>query len=307
MDELFMRYMYYERAKLGIKSSTTEALRSFYEKNSYSLLKNDYILDNLIDLASFWNDIHMQSQERFSMRVLKKLFILNYAPNGMWGYLVSVYFMQNKDINGLLDDEKFYNFLNKIIAFIWTTGIITPGVSALRNSVYSEMINIVNNIDVNFTENKFDEVQVKTYLDNFEFYNRRPITKSMLVWWAYNNENQELIPLNTTLEIEHIYAKKRQEFEKGLSNSKNLESIGNKSILEEKINISASEYKFSDKHKYYNGFTTDKGVVKPKTLVRDLIDLSNSMSDFTEQDIINRKSNMIYVFCEYLRSLNLFK
>lgn len=35
MDELFTRYMYYERAKQGIKSSTTEALRKFYERNAY--------------------------------------------------------------------------------------------------------------------------------------------------------------------------------------------------------------------------------------------------------------------------------
>lgn len=41
MDELFTRYMYYERAKQGIKSSTTEALRKFYEKDSYALLKSD--------------------------------------------------------------------------------------------------------------------------------------------------------------------------------------------------------------------------------------------------------------------------
>lgn len=41
MDELFTRYMYYERAKQGIKSSTTEALRKFYERNAYSLLKDD--------------------------------------------------------------------------------------------------------------------------------------------------------------------------------------------------------------------------------------------------------------------------
>lgn len=39
LDEIFTRYMYYERAKQGIKLSTTEALRRFYEKDSYALLK----------------------------------------------------------------------------------------------------------------------------------------------------------------------------------------------------------------------------------------------------------------------------
>lgn len=90
MDELFTRYMYYERAKLGIKSSTTEALRKFYERNAYSLLHNDQTFENLIDLANFWNDVQNQNVERFSDRVLRRLFVLNYAPNGMWTYIVSV-------------------------------------------------------------------------------------------------------------------------------------------------------------------------------------------------------------------------
>lgn len=37
----------------GNKSSTTEALRKFYERDSYTLLKRDETLDNIIDLANF--------------------------------------------------------------------------------------------------------------------------------------------------------------------------------------------------------------------------------------------------------------
>ena len=109
MDEVFTRYMYYERAKQGTKSSTTEALRKFYEKNNYALLKNDQTFENLIDLANFWNDVQNQSVDRFSNRVLRRLFVLNYAPNGMWTYFVSVYYMSNRDDQGLLDDDSFIN------------------------------------------------------------------------------------------------------------------------------------------------------------------------------------------------------
>ena len=38
----------------------------------------------------------------------------------------------------------------------------------------------------------------------------------------------------------------------GLTNPNNMESLGNKSILEKKINIRASDYRFSDKIKYYH-------------------------------------------------------
>ena len=60
MDEIFTRYMYYIRAKQGIRSSTTEALRKFYEKNAYALLKSEQTFDDIIDLAEFWNDVENQ-------------------------------------------------------------------------------------------------------------------------------------------------------------------------------------------------------------------------------------------------------
>ena len=90
MDDLFTRYMYYLRAKKGIKTSTTEALRKFYEKDSYVLLKNDAIFPELIELAHFWEDISNQDTDRFSNRVLRRLFVLDYAPNSMWTYFISV-------------------------------------------------------------------------------------------------------------------------------------------------------------------------------------------------------------------------
>lgn len=113
MDELFTRYMYYVRATMGIKSSTTEALRKFYERDSYALLNDEQTFENLVVLAHFWNDVSNQDNTRFSNRVLRRLFVLNYAPNGMWTYFVSVYFMQNKDKDGILEDDAFYAFLKK--------------------------------------------------------------------------------------------------------------------------------------------------------------------------------------------------
>lgn len=50
MDELFTRYIYYERAKKGITTTTTQSLRSFYETDKYVLLKTEITLANLEDL-----------------------------------------------------------------------------------------------------------------------------------------------------------------------------------------------------------------------------------------------------------------
>ena len=307
MDELFTRYMYFIRAKQGNKSSTTEALRKFYERDKYSILKQDETLPNLKILAIFWNDIYNQNSERFSESILKKLFILNYAPNGMWNYFLSVYFLQNKDENNLLDEIKLDYFLTKTIAFVWAYSFTNSGVNALRTPVYAEMIHIVTGQEVKFADFKFDENTLETTMKNFEFKNGRPITKSMLTWWAFTDNEQALPLLNTTFAIEHIFAKKRQENDKSLTNIKNLEAIGNKVLLEDKINIRASDYRFSDKIKYYQGFTNDKGQFKQGTLIKELSKLSTSNTDFTEKDIEARNKKIIETFISFLKKNELIK
>lgn len=307
MDELFTRYMYYERSKMGIKTSTTEALRRFYEKDSYKLLKNDYVLSNLIELANFWNDIYNQNQERFSDRILNKLFVLNLAPNGMWAYFLSVYFMINKDDTGNLDDEKLYKFLNKSIAFIWTYAFLNPGVNALRTPIYAEMIKIINKEEVTFEEFKFDKEQVKQLLINYSFDNRRPITKSMLAWWAFNNEEQVYLSLNQQFDIEHIYAKNRQDTDSLLIDNKNLEKLGNKSLLEKSINIRVSDFRFEDKIKKYKGYTNDKGKVIEGTKIKELLSLNEIYKEFNEKDIEKRNNLIINTFINYLETEDLCK
>jgi len=301
MDELFTRYMYFERAKQGIKSSTTEALRKFYERDHYALLKRDDVFSNLIQLADFWNDVVNLNTDRFNNdKVLRKLFVLNYAPNGMWTYFVSVYYMQNKDN---WNNEKFERFLEKIIAFIWAYALTNSGVNALRTPIYAEMINLVENKEVTFSDFKFDTNTLATILKTYEFSNRRPITKSMLTWWAYTNDGQELLDLDTPLEIEHIFARNRQDNEKTLQDEKNLECLGNKALLEKRINIRASDYRFSDKKKYYQGYTKGS-TIKERTHINELLELSQK-DDFNEQDIITRNQTIESKFIEYLRKENL--
>ena len=115
----------------------------------------------------------------------------------------------------------------------------------------------------------------------------------------------ELLTLETVYEIEHIFAKKRQEVDKTFSSSKFLELLGNKALLEKKINIRASDYRCSDKKKYYQGYTTARGQVKPATKVKELITLSNTKADYTETDIKTRNANILTGFVEYLKVNNL--
>lgn len=301
MDELFSRYMYFVRAKKGIMSSTTEALRKFYEKDSYALLKDEKTLSDLVTLGEFWEDVSNQDTHRFSNRVLKRLFVLNYAPNGMWTYFVSVFFMQKKDANGMLEDDGFFEFLQKITGFIWTYAVSNPGVNALRTPVYAEMVNIVNDNPVEFAKYKFSEDTVRSMFDNFSFNNGRPITKAMITWWAFQDAKQPLLSLETVFEIEHIYAKNRHEKEGSLTNPSNVESLGNKALLEKRINIRASDYRFDDKKKYYKGFTNTKGQSKDGTSIVELTSLISNSTDFTENDIIARYKAIMDDFINYLK------
>lgn len=295
MDELFTRYMYYERAKLGISNTTTEALRDFYERDKYKLLKSDTTLSNLEALASFWKAVAEQD-DQFSDRVLRRLFVLNYAPNGMWTYVVSAWFMTHKDEEGRLDESQFYEFLHKITAFIWAYAIERPGVNSLRTPVYPELIRIVNGEDVEFSKHRFDREALRNRFLAFEFSNGKPFTKSMLAWWMYQDESQQLIDLSTVFEIEHIFAKKRAEVE-GVDRPR-IEALGNKALLEKRINIRASDYRFVDKKKYYRGQNTPRGY-REGTKDQELLTLADQ-DDFTVGDIDDRTAKIIDSFMDYL-------
>lgn len=296
MDELFSRYMYYRRAKMGIHKTTTQSLRDFFGQNSYAMLKSEEALDDLECLLSFWKAV--DSQEGFSDRVLRRLFVLNYAPNGMWTYMLSVWFLSNKDESGNLDEEELYRFLNLITAFIYAYAIERPGVNALRVPMYPQMENIVNHKPVEFDEFRFDRDDISARFHAFAFTNQRQFTRSMLMWWAFTSPEQQLLSLDTVLEVEHIYARKRNEATP-LKNRSNLEALGNKAMLEKRINIRAADYRFEDKKKYYQGFTTDKGAIRKGTNIHELQVLSEK-DDFTEDDIVKRTDEIIDTFMDYL-------
>lgn len=303
MDELFARYMYFLRAKEGNKSSTTEALRKFYEREKYQYLKQPHTINELKALALFWESISNQDKNRFSDNVLKKFFVLNYAPNGMWQHITSVYFLQNRDDDGILDDEALCKFLDKITAFVFAYAITNPGVNALRTPVYAEMVNIVNDKEVTFSDHKFPLAQTRTSFENYIFTNQRSATRSMITWYAFTFPNQNLLALNEIFHLEHIYSKKRQEMEGGLNNESNLDSLGNKVLLESGINIKASDYRFEDKKKIYSG-AQRRGNYKDPSKVAEIADIIG-YEKFEENQVIKRNSTILDKFFEFLQAESL--
>lgn len=302
MDELFTRYMYYRRAKKGIKDTTTASLRDFFSADAYAILKEEGTLADLEALLAFWQAV--DAQQGFSDRVLRRLFVLNYAPNGMWTYLVSVWFLANRDGDGRLDEGAFYDFLNLITGFIFAYAIERPGVNALRAPVYPEMVSIVRREPVTFSNRRFGAREIAERFHAYEFTNGRPVTKSILAWWAFNDPAQPLMDIDTSIEIEHIYARKRAEVTP-LCDRRNLESLGNKALLEKRVNIRAADYKFTDKKKFYTGFTDGNGKERTGTEIAELRRLAAEREDFTESDIEVRTDEIIGAFVGFLGSCGL--
>ena len=214
--------------------------------------------------------------------------------------------LTNRNNDGSLDEERFEKFLDMCIAFTFAYAIDNPGLNSLRSPMYAEMINIVNRKDVTFSEYKFDREILKTKINAFTFSNIKPVTRSFITWWAYQDAEQQLLQADTKFDVEHIYAKQKNQIN-GLSNQRNLESLGNKSLLERKINIRASDYKFVDKKCYYLGFSTSSGQRKEGTAIAELKRMAECMDSFDEKDIVEREARIINAFMEYLKSQELLK
>ncbi len=305
MDELFTRYMYYLRAKARNKNTTVEAVRKFFERDKYAHLKNDEAMRDLKYLVDFWQSVAAQDAEVFSASTLRKLYALNYAHNSMWEYMTSVYFLQNRDEDGALEESDFNDFLDKITAFIFAYGITNPGVNALRTPAFEEMINIIDDKPVLFSRFKFDEQGTRSMFENYVFKNQRPITRSFITWYALTFDEQGPLSLGDNFQIEHIFPKKRQEMESSLKQESNLDSLGNKVLLEASINSRASDYRFEDKKKIYSGEMRRGRNRQPSKIaeIQELIERDR----FEESDIMDREKLMFDSFFGFLREQELLK
>ena len=78
--------------------------------------------------------------------------------------------------------------------------------------------------------------------------------------------------------------------------------------MEKRINIRASDYRFVDKRKYYQGFINNKGKKTERTIIAELYGMNeSSQPDFSEKDILARTSAILDAFCKYLKDENLIQ
>lgn len=306
-DDLFMRYMYYAKTKRAVKanvriSDTFSNMRDFYSESNYEIFQSEGTFEDLVTLANFWDNV-AERNEKFSSRILKKLYTLDCSPYSVWSYVVSLYFMSNRDSENNLDEEKFCAFLDKVTAMILMNAISESGTQNIRRPFVLEFKDIFYGDPLEFdAQFKPQENVFRRRLTDMRFSNNKKITRTMLTWWLFLDPAQELPPPGIVLNIEHIYSKSRHESFQQLANSDALEFLGNKVLLEEKINKKISNNPFNDKKIYYLG----DGKSKLGTFNLELRSLAETRDDFTEDDITKRNEKIFNAFVEYLREQNLF-
>ncbi len=282
IDDVFRYYTHILRARNNDKTKEI-GLRKFYSETNYYRLKKDGFIEEIMELANFWRYINKDVEPEYnsytiSIKSRKLIHCLFHYPNDYWKYPLSVFFIKNKDSQTFSKDLTL--LLRKLLASLVYKFIGAPTVNAIKGDIYQSCITIINNNELSFRIN-WDE---ETLLSDFNNHHSSRISRVLLLLDAYLNPNQtELIPY--TFDIEHIFPKKWQntnyngwEIEDA---NKYLDRLGNKVILEKKLNIQAGNGYFGvKKNRYAN------------SKIANVIDLANyPKDDWVKTDIEQREED----------------
>lgn len=254
LNDLFRYYTHIIRARSN-DASKEIGLRKFYLTDPNKSLYLPNLLEELKQLALFWEHIAISTEKRddfyieLSPDTRKYLSCLKSYPNEYWKYAVSVFFISNKNKDDF--DLLFQRFLLKLISFLFLKFIEYPSVNAIKDDIFNLCAFIVNqtngrDVSYSFSADEF-------ILSSFD--TSKKLTRSLLLLNSYLTEGQNDIVLEP-FEIEHIFPKKWQDTNyNGWSNTDAdvyLEKLGNKIIFEKKLNIQAGNGYFGRKKQAYS-------------------------------------------------------
>jgi uncharacterized protein with ParB-like and HNH nuclease domain len=297
IDDIFTQYMYWLRAKDGIKDTTVPGLRKYFEQNKYEKLKNDKVIKDIISLSTFWeilSDKDTNNPIGISDETLKYVHALENMPNAFWKYNLTVYFFANKNEDNKLDDSLFCEFVKKTLAYCFVSYISKPGLNYIKNASILAFVDIAN-------KNKFEYPVFKQ--PDFErgfrsiYTQSKFMIKPILLWEAYQIPEQPVITKNVKLEVEHILPKNWQSGnykEWNRSEAEEfLEKIGNKILLDKKTNIQAGDGFFGKKKdRWYRN--------SPIRAVNKLAD-EYPHNDWIKEDIESRENKLFSEFVEFAK------
>lgn len=285
IDEVFRYYSHILRGRKLDKSKEV-GLRKFYAEDTYQKLKKPTLVPEIMSLANFWRYVNMNVlpnddvSYEISIESRKYLHCLSRYPNEFWKYIISGFFIKNFESESF--DSDFIQLLKKLVASLFVKFIHAPTVNAIKDDTYQACINISQGNPFNFRINWNEDLLIQ----DIDGHHSSRISRALLLLHAYLNENQlGLIPV--TFDIEHIFPKKWQNTNyNGWSQedaSLYLDRLGNKIVLEKKLNIQAGNGYFGVKKAKYE--------LSNIAVIKDLA--SMSQNDWVKSDIKNREAKFI--------------
>lgn len=292
LNDIFRYYSHVIRARNNDKTKEI-GLRRFYSNEKFKHLKESELIENLTSLAEFWKVLnkdetyYLAGNSPYLNDDSRKLLQLLYCyPNEYWKYITSVYFFfcknNNIDIKTSLPD-----FLKKISTFLYVKFIYSPTVNAIKDAIYSYSIDVYHKHSWNFEVAKNED-----FRQRLSAHNSSRITKGLLFMYAYTNPAQALITFNP--QIEHIFPQKWQNTNYNGWNKEEadeyLEKLGNKVLIEKRINIQANNNYFRKKGDAYEG----SKIVELQILAK------HQKSDWLKEDIVSRETEISEAIEKYL-------
>jgi uncharacterized protein with ParB-like and HNH nuclease domain len=280
LDSIFRYYTHVLRARNDDRSKEI-GLRSFYAGNNYERLRVENFIDEISVLANFWKYVNtgVNPEDGYEISFENRMYLhcLSCYPNDYWKYIVSVFFIKNKE-NGAFE-QNMNMFLKKITAFLFAKFIEHPTVNAIKDDVFVGCISIQkeNNFQVNSVLNK------GTIEERIGSFSSSKIARALLLLDAYLNPSQKKL-ISQTVEVEHILPKKWQNTNYNgwtlESAQEYIDKFGNKMVIEKKLNIQAG-----------NGYFGQKKIRYGESEIENVKELSKlSQNDWSPLDINDRET-----------------
>jgi hypothetical protein len=300
IDDIFRCYMHVKRARNNVNSKEV-GMRRFYADNK-EYLEDPTLVKEIEKLTIFW--LHVNKQDSypdmeddgyiFSPETKKWLHCLTCYPNDYWKFPVSVFFLKYKDNENF--NEDFIILLKKLITMLFSKFILQPTVNAIRDDIFKYYI-AVDNKTVFDIKNYFNKTELQRRFDE-ETFGAPRLERALLLLDAYITPGQtELI--TPDFHIEHILPQNWKknyydEWETQELAKPYIDKLGNKVVLEFKVNISAGDKYFAKKKEIYQ----TKDLSKKDSLGSKIQAVCNltklHQDDWGKSDIINRNNEFIY-------------
>lgn len=252
MDFFFTQYMHVIRARNKIKSKEI-GLVKFFTNNKKTMSNTDIVTKEIEELISLWTGDY---DDKFSQTALQYFDVLNYYPNFYGSILFSTFYIYCKDKgkkNMIFNDDFLLPNFRVMLSNLLVKFIDTNAVNSIKPIVFNAYTNLYKDGRLNFDSN-IEKILEDENLFKKNIISSKKAIPSLLRLYMYIKYPYQEAGLDA--QIEHIFPKKSKKDKNkaglgGDTGEELIESIGNKVLLEDKLNRKANNKYFDDKKEHY--------------------------------------------------------